>query len=404
MIKWIKQYNNNALQLVVFLLFTFPLFTHPTPIIFIILVGLLSLFFHKEIIKQNRFFLAITLAFPSLYLLQYWMDPSYESWFVFEKKIALIAVPLIFANLKSHSINYKLPLIAFTSATTLLAIIGLGYLGIQGVNSEYLTGGVSFAVRNTLESILHIHPTYLSLFVSFSTAILISILIKFRQKKNSLWLIIGIVLHLAFVLVLASRIAFIGLFVIFIFMTIHHRTVLKPYLKYISLSLVLIIGASWFIPSSKERIKELVTTLYSETPQQTNSTNIRQSIYYCSSLLLEQNWATGIGTSKLQDHLNTCYYMIGSVDIIENNYNTHNEYLNIWLGLGLIGIVVYLILILGSFYYAKGNDIHLVFLLLFSLFCITENLLERQSGVLFFTIWNSYFIWNRNNNNEEEIR
>lgn len=403
MIKWIKQYNSNFLQVAVFLLFLFPLLSPPLPVISIILVGLLSLFFHKSTLKNFNLYLGISIAFPLLYLMHYFIDPSSSSWFVFEKKITLLFVPLIFSNFKVGAINKNLPLMAFILATTLLALYSLGYLIGRGVSPELLEGGISYAMRTTIESVVHIHPTYLSLFVSFSAAILASYSIKKELQFNTYLILVLLLLHIGFVLILASRIALVGLFATLIFMAVFHRRRLKKNLKYVVVGILLLIGGMWFIPSTKERVTEFISTVSSNSHQGTNSTNIRESIYYCSALILKENWLIGIGTSELQNHLNACYYIVGSFDIVPNNYNTHNEYLNIWLGLGLLGIIVFISILVGSFYLAKGNDIHLVFLLLFSLFCMTENLLERQHGVLFFTLWNSFFIISGKISNENKV-
>jgi O-antigen ligase len=333
--------------------------------------------------------------------LQYIIEPNYYSWFTFEKKITLLIIPVVFFNLNSEAIKLKRVLTAFVLAASTLCVIGIGYLIIWGPNPEFLGGGNSFAIRTTLENILLIHPTYLSIITVFSASILISNLFSNPDSKFKFLWLLGIALQTTFVMIIASRIGIIGLFMTLIFMSFFHRKILKSKLKFIILGIALTGFASWLIPSSNERIQELIETAVSDNQVETNGTNVRQSIYYCTTLLIKQSWLAGIGTASLQEHLNTCYFMVAAVDIVDNNFNTHNEYLNVWLGLGLLGLIVFLTLIINSFYWAKGNDIHLVFLLLFSLFCFTENLLERQVGVLFFTLWNSYFLiskWNKNEN------
>lgn len=131
------------------------------------------------------------------------------------------------------------------------------------------------------------------------------------------------------------------------------------------------------------------------TEENTNSTNSRLGIYHCSIEVIKNNFVFGTGTANLQSQLNSCYSTIGIKRLYQENFNTHNEYLNIFAALGIIGITIFLLLIIFSFKSAWHNPYHLIFLGLFCLICLTENLLSRQQGVFFFALFNYYFLFGR---------
>ena len=69
-----------------------------------------------------------------------------------------------------------------------------------------------------------------------------------------------------------------------------------------------------------------------------------------------------------------------------NIYNSHNQYIDIVLKTGIIGLIVFLAFLLENIYYAKrtNNRLLLTFILFYCINFFTENILLRQSGVIMF--------------------
>jgi O-antigen ligase len=128
-----------------------------------------------------------------------------------------------------------------------------------------------------------------------------------------------------------------------------------------------------------------------------NSTNLRAGTYYCAASLLKQNWLFGLGTGNVQANLNNCYKSNGFSDVLYlNEYNTHNEYLNVWLNTGFVGFVLFLMSLTIPLLIAikEGNKLYVAFLILLMLVFLTENILERQKGIIFYAFFNSLFAFN----------
>jgi O-antigen ligase len=72
-------------------------------------------------------------------------------------------------------------------------------------------------------------------------------------------------------------------------------------------------------------------------------------------------------------------------------HNAHNQYLQTWMENGLPGLMLFLFCLLFPFLEKKLTSTHIVFLLIFSLMCLTESIGERQKGIVFFTLFQTLF-------------
>lgn len=111
-------------------------------------------------------------------------------------------------------------------------------------------------------------------------------------------------------------------------------------------------------------------------------------------------WLSGIGMDRCQDSLNAKYIEKGLYTGYEGtedtgylDYNFHNQYIETLVRSGIVGIVALLIMVLimfrvsGIYTYTTKYEI-----LLLLLFFITESVLERQVGIMYFCIiYSAYF-------------
>ena len=83
----------------------------------------------------------------------------------------------------------------------------------------------------------------------------------------------------------------------------------------------------------------------------------------------------------------------------------HNQYLSIAVGLGLVGLLVFLASLLVPYFASKRNRTYLytVFMVILLLSMLPENTIETQAGVMWFAFFNSLFIFALGNQ-EESLR
>ena len=101
----------------------------------------------------------------------------------------------------------------------------------------------------------------------------------------------------------------------------------------------------------------------------------------------------GVGIANVQDELNNCYGVNGDEEMIKSEYNTHNQYFDITLSLGILGILIFVLMLAYPMYLSiiQRNHVYLFFLIFISLCFFSENLLSRQYGVIFFAFFHSLF-------------
>ena len=118
--------------------------------------------------------------------------------------------------------------------------------------------------------------------------------------------------------------------------------------------------------------------------------------------MIKNFWFLGVGSGEIQNHLNLCYQLIGANLALSNDLNAHNEYANIWIGTGILGLSVFIGFLI-SFWTKVKSWLPRSILLMFSIVCLTESLLERQQGVFYSALLFSLFIFYSKKENESKI-
>ena len=102
----------------------------------------------------------------------------------------------------------------------------------------------------------------------------------------------------------------------------------------------------------------------------------------------------GVGIEDVQEKLELCYDQ-KQANFKKGMYNSHNQYLFVWLSTGILGILVFIYFLGYYFKKAMHYDDHLMIsvLVLYSVVFLFENVLSRQSGVIFFSFLVNFFLW-----------
>jgi O-antigen ligase len=178
------------------------------------------------------------------------------------------------------------------------------------------------------------------------------------------------------------------------------------------LTLLLIVAASVMIisklPVVKERFLEVFGVnktsdwVYGD-PQRNQPIPDARLVKWQSALdVIRDNWLFGVGSGDVQDELNKQYEAHDFQAGITEQFNTHNQFLQTWVGTGLMGLAVFIATLIVSV--AKAirlkNHFFLLFMALFVICCLTESMLERQFGILFYVIFSSLFYQRKTENSE----
>ena len=311
-----------------------------------------------------------------------------ESLSYVEVSVSLLLIPMAF-HLKSGAFTEREISLAgwiFISSTLLAFAFGMGYslhqVSQMQIESQDL---LSFHIRTFFENAVRYHPTYASVLLG---ATMLKLLQNLLERKNNPWLI-GVLMVFAGILLalLASRTpiaATLGCMVLLV--AFYTKSILKAGV------MLAVITASAFVffqtvPSFSARFKE-VSVENTKLPEKNSedSFNLRTGIFHCSMGIIKQHWIWGIGPGQVKSVLNDCYNDIAP-DVYKNkNFNTHNQFMDYWAGLGIIGPIMLLLLFLFAMLtlWKRGDWTGFCILLLFLGAMQTENLLTRQNGIVAF--------------------
>lgn len=242
-----------------------------------------------------------------------------------------------------------------------------------------------------LASFLH-HPSYASMFYTFALAAMIYFLLNKKTiiiEKILYFLCIPVLI--AEVFLLSSKTAFLVLFVLFILLVIYiifSKHIKKNNLLYILF--ILIIGGSMYVylPDNFNRFTKKLESIQGVEDIRNDG---RYTIWRYAAQVAKENLPCGTGTGDVKDALKYKYLQKLELDYYIREYNCHNQYLQLLVTLGIFGCLLFIV---GQIYsvviaYNKKYFLYFVFTLIVAINFITEAMLERQSGLVFFAVFNT---------------
>lgn len=233
-----------------------------------------------------------------------------------------------------------------------------------------------------------VHPTYLSMFVI--TSLLISLEsvfdISLAGAKRISWFFCSL-LFVIVIYLLSSRAGMLAAIVVLpLYFLIKLYSRVTKYLIYI-LIVVLVVGSVLLIKTNS-RIQYSLEEVKSENINKTLDSNVRFVIWKSAFGVISRNLLLGVGTGDASAELKEEFLNRGYKDGYYDNMNSHNQFLEILLENGLIGLIIFLFII-GYIAYISISNQNLIlglFLLMMLVFFMFETLLNRLAGITFFPL------------------
>ncbi len=279
----------------------------------------------------------------------------------------------------------------------------IGCLGYAFYRSIHLTHGhLQFVSNIGYDSYFYyqllsifIHPTYFSMFITMASAIVLFNLNKKQKVVNYASKVLLLMLFSTTVFLLSSR---SGLIIYIVVFSIGIAFGLKRYFKTAFLpaliTLALLSIAIIFAVKYNERISRTISVdevkdIVTLDKKSIHTSNNRILIWFQTINIIKEHAVIGVGTGDIQECLNESYVKAGIKDGAVSNMNTHNQYLDIFLKIGIPGGMFFIsILILLLIKAIKSYDlIFIQFIIIFASYSLFENLLSKQIGVVFFSFY-----------------
>jgi len=335
-----------------------------------------------------------------------------EAQFELEKKLSFLVFPLIFSTTDFITgKNARTILKYFIGACTMACIICLG-----NATYYYFQGNSSLFVYHGLGSGLGFHAVYFSTFIGLCIFSVLYHLLqnigKMKTQKKTTFIAL-IFFFFIFLTLLSSKTIIVAVFFISLGMGI--MRFLKRYSKLAMIGATVLCLVVFAIIVRKTaylngRFQEIFVENYSSVLERSDyrgfhftGGTIRVAIWRSVFDVVNRNNAVlfGVGIGDAQTLL-TNYYNEKHIypgDAVLGfkgftHYNAHNQYLQFYLTLGIMGATLFLLILIYCYKKAikSGNVLLLSLLLMFSAFCLTESALCSHKGVVFFMFFCSLFM------------
>ena len=349
--------------------------------LFLILLVLLNKQFFIEIIK-NTFFkiFLIFILFVTLFTV---FNSSFFLDFSETRKIAQIALLFI---LFSFVNDKRLLIYGFI----LGVFISTFFTGINIMN-YYLNSFELLISKSSVESLFITQRLYLGFFIVISTILLLNIYQSSVNKTQKYLSLLLIIYFLFMLFLISSRSALLIAVVVFLTTIIYGLKPLHSFLLVVGVGLIF----STIIITNKNLSSRFLYSEDSIRPSfidKIKTHEPRYDIWKFSGQIFkeEKPYFFGIGTFKTQELLVSKYHLIPVEKrknwFIERNFNTHNQYIDIALSYGIIGLLIFLIFAkeIVKFSFKNIHSLNLNISLL--LFLIVENIFHRQLGSFIFAL------------------
>lgn len=229
------------------------------------------------------------------------------------------------------------------------------------------------------------HPSYFALLiVLFLVTVIMNDKFK-RLRKNKIKLFFLLFPFFLFLIETSSRIAIISLVAILLIYSIHKLRLKGVLFMTVFLSVIVLFSLKFDYLGSK--FSKIINM----------NGEIKVERYHRWKQILEvfnqeDRWALGVGSGDAR-LLYRKAYENGNFELAyENNYNAHNQYLEFLVSNGLIGFVLYLLVLVMFVYKTKLNKEALSFFIVILFFSMSESFFGRSQGVLIFSFFYSFLI------------
>src|ERR1035437_125106 len=248
------------------------------------------------------------------------------------------------------------------------------------------------------------HPSYIAMYVLLSVFICFESYFDYslKFKRRVLWLILGFILLLSQYF-LSSRAGILAsLILIPIYLIIKLKQLEKR--KFAWIWIILIIIAISPLVVKNQRVDYLYGRLFQEQVGYERKKDPRLIIWKSGLEIGRKNLLLGVGIGDVRTELSAEYQRIGEEQMAAERFNAHNQFLEVLVENGIIGLVLFVSIFIGAFYiaFSDKNLLYIMFILMIFMFFLFESVLYRLAGVSFFALFSFLLIYVKMDNELRE--
>jgi O-antigen ligase len=243
------------------------------------------------------------------------------------------------------------------------------------------------------------HPSYVAMYALLASFICFEsyfdTTIKFLYRN--LWLAIGLLLLITQYYLSSRAGILISLILVPLYFVVKLRQLGKN--KYAWILIMLMIIAFVPIVIKNQRVDYLFGRLIQTHADYERKQDPRVIIWKSGLEIAKKNLMLGVGIGDVRTELSSEYKRVGEDQMAIEKFNAHNQFLEVLLENGIIGLILFLAIFGWMFYLAflDKNLLYLMFICMIIMFFLFETVLYRLAGVSFFSLF-SFLLLHSNNN------
>jgi O-antigen ligase len=306
-----------------------------------------------------------------------------------EVKFSLLLFPIVLPGMRDVLMkNFRKIAWAFVFGNLTASVICLVYAAYRliatGENYFFYS---DFSIFNL--------PTYSSVYVLFSMAILFYFITEesFQYTfKIKLLCVAGILFFACIVFLNYSRAALVSGIVAFAFTAAFYFVKRKKWFwlfTCIILPALVTAGLFKYHPRFEPIRRFVAMPLDSLPPSSGDNIAIRYMVAKQSVKLVKENFWLGTGTGDVKDELMKKYSSLNMVAAEHERLNAHNQFMETFIGLGIIGFLVLVLMVFEPLYSGmrENNILKIAFAILIAINFLFESMLNTEAGVIFYAFF-----------------
>lgn len=329
----------------------------------------------------------------------FWTDNMVLGLFMVEKRLSLFVFPLLFSGLEKDELNQT-----WVIDTTWISLFFAALAGLLHSTLLVYTGkaGAEYFYSDLIAEPFIDQAIYMAFYINIVFVLMTYQIITKQGVLNRIkWL--KFLVYPFFITIhflLASRMSILILivaFILFLVFWLFRRLSLKQSLVLVLSGGILIFSLISFFPKTLNRFKLINQFEFDYTnPNPLNHFNgpvngknwtgitarlaIWGSVFDNLDKLPLEGYGAGDVETALNDSFRTKEFKLG----LDNNFNTHNQYLDYLLGYGYVGLLLFILGYgLTAFKAIKDkNWLYIAVLTVCLLSFLTENILNRNMGIM----------------------
>jgi O-antigen ligase len=323
-------------------------------------------------------------------------DEAFSEW---ERQAAILLFPLIILlngfDFRRYLLNIILSL-ALGCAFTILCLYGMAIKIILVHHLPVLSIFRNRFLNHNFALPIDMHATYFSMYVALGAAYIVYLFLKAETSvKKYFFAFVGMVL-IAGLVQLSSRAVLISFALIMNILVPVFWVEKAKRTVYIAVALFVTISAVFAFTKNETMNTRVVVQLERDLTRNDAINNLfepRALRWASAEKLMLESPLYGHGSGSEVPLLRDVYYEHKLYNSYLNSLNIHNQYLSMVIKTGVIGLLVFLFVLFAGFksVFRWNDGLFCAFLVIVSVVCFSENVLDGNKGIFFFAFFYPMF-------------